>query len=166
MSGPVLDDLLERVRLSEGCQHRVGDLLDRLLDAGADVVRLADSSVLQHELDRAAMVEDVQPLPLVLRRRVERQRLVVECVRCEQRDHLLGKLVRPVVVRAVRDRRRHVERLVVRADVVIRGGLRRVVGRARPVRRRFAERFVAVEGKVAVDLAGGDVVEARHIRAP
>ena len=43
---------------------------------------------------------------------------------------------------------------------MVGGGLRRVVGRAWTVRRRFAERVVAVERQVTVDLARRDVVEA------
>ena len=65
-----------------------------------------------------------------------------------------------VVVGAVRDRDRDAEGLVVGAHRVVAAGLRRVVGRARPVGRVLGEQLVAVEVEVAVDLAGGDVVEA------
>ena len=94
MTGPVGDDRLQRRRLPERAEHAVGDLLDAALDAGADVVRLADAAVAEHQLDRAAVVEDVDPLAPVLRRRVQRERLVVERVGREQRDDLLGELVR------------------------------------------------------------------------
>ena len=52
------------------------------------------------------------------------------------------------------------ERLEVRADGVVGACLRRVVGRARPIRRLLREHLVRVELEVAVDLARRDVVEA------
>ena len=91
--------------------------------------------------------------------------LVVQRVRREERDDLLRELPRPVVVRAVRDRDRQLERLVVRAHGVVGAGLRRVVRRARPVRRLLGERLVGVERQIAVDLARRDVVEALHAGA-
>ena len=45
---------------------------------------------------------------------------------------------------------------------MVRGGLRGVVRRPRPVRRLLGEGVFRVERQVAVDLAGRDVVEARH----
>ena len=157
---PVGDDRLQRLRLVRQLEHGVGDLVDRLLDARADVVRLADSPVCEHELDRTAVVEHVQPLAPVLRRGVERQRVVVERVRDEERDHLLGELERAVVVRAVADRRRQAVRLEVRAHEVVGRRLRGVVRRARAVRRLLAEGLVGLERQIAVHLAGRDVMEA------
>ena len=110
-------------------------------------------------VDRAAVVAHVEPFALVLRRRVHRERPLVERVRDEERDHLLRELERPVVVGAVRDRRLQPERLAVSAHIVVRGRLRGVVRRARAVRRVLAERLVRVEREVAVDLARRDVVE-------
>src|SRR6266403_96677 len=120
------DDRLQAVRLSGEVEHRIGDLDDRLLDAAADVVRLADAATLEHEIDRAAVVADVEPLALVRRRRIQRQLDLVERVRDEERNDLLGELDRPVVVRAVRDRDREAVRLVVRAHGVVGARLRRV----------------------------------------
>src|SRR5439155_15034007 len=78
VAGAVGDDLLQRGRLAERVEHTVCDLLDRTFDAGPDVIRLADHTIAQHHLDRAAVVYDVNPLPAVLGRRVQRQRLVGE----------------------------------------------------------------------------------------
>src|SRR5215213_10403694 len=75
--GTVGDDRLQRLGLAGVLEHRVGDLRDRLLDSGADVVGLARAAAVEHELDRAAVVEHVQPFALVGGRGVERQRLVV-----------------------------------------------------------------------------------------
>ena len=43
--------------LAEAAEHGVGDLLDAALDAGADVVGLADAPALEHDVDGAAVVE-------------------------------------------------------------------------------------------------------------
>src|SRR4051812_997678 len=101
VAGAVRHDRLQARRLSRELEHRVCDLLDRLLDAGADVVRVTFAPSFEDELDRAAVVAHVQPLALVLRRRVERQLAIVERVRDEQRNDLLRELKRPVVVGAV-----------------------------------------------------------------
>jgi dTDP-glucose 4,6-dehydratase len=85
--------------------------------------------------------------------------LVVERVRDEQGNHLLGELETPVVVRTIRDRNWQLKRLEVCANRVVPAGLRRVVGRAGPIRRRFRETLVAVQREIAVHLAGGDVME-------
>ena len=66
MPRPVGDDRLQRLGLPRAREHGIGDLLDRALDAGAHVVRLAGLAALEHELDRAAVVEHMQPLALVL----------------------------------------------------------------------------------------------------
>ena len=127
-----------------------------------DVVGLAHLAPGEHRVDGRAVVDDVQPLPAVLGAGVERQRLVVEGERAEVRDQLLGELVRPVVVGAVRDRDRQLVRLGVGAHGMVGPGLRGVVRGARPVGRVLGEGLVGVERQVAVDLAGRDVVEAGH----
>ena len=54
----------------------------------------------QHEVDRGGVVADVQPLAPLEAVAVQRQGSVVERVGHEQRDELLGMVVRPVRVRA------------------------------------------------------------------
>jgi hypothetical protein len=103
---------------------------------------------------------------VVLGRRVERQGLVVEGPGGEERDDLLGELEGPVVVRAVRDGGRRPEGLDVGPDGVVGSGLRRVVGGPGPVGIILGERLVGIEGKIAVDLTGRDVVEPRHLGVP
>ncbi len=57
----------------------------------------------QHRVERRAVILDVDPVAHVAAVAVERQRLVGERVGDEERDQLLGELVRAVVVRAARD---------------------------------------------------------------
>ena len=162
MAGTIRHDGLQRGRLPERVEHEVGDLVDRRLPPAPDVVRLAVAAVEHDRFDRPAVIEDVQPLAFVVRRRVQRKRLVVERARREVRDDLLGELVRAVVVRAVRDRDGQTIRLVVRAHGMVGPRLRRVVRRARVVGRGLGERAGVVEREVAVDLARRHVVEAHH----
>src|SRR5581483_8943389 len=90
----------------------------------------------------------------------ERQVEIVERVRDEQRNDLLGELRRAEDVRAIRDRHGQPVRLVIRADRVVGRRLRRVVRRAWPVRRVLGEHLVAVEREIAVDLARRYMVKA------
>src|SRR5205814_7100906 len=119
---------------------RVGDLLDAPLVAATAVERLARPSPQDHSLDRRAVVLAVQPLAPVGAVAIERQRLVVERARGEERDDLLGVLPRAVVVRAVRDGRREAEGLVVCTDDQLRRRLRCVIWSARAIRVLLRER--------------------------
>jgi hypothetical protein len=159
VSRPVGHDRLERRGLPQRVEHEVGDLVDGRFPPAPDVVRLAVAPVEDDGLDGAAVVEHVEPLTTVCGRCVERERLVVER-QCREVGHdLLGELVRTVVVRAVGDRHRELEGVVVDAHEVVGGGLRGVVRRARSVRRLLGERAGIVEREIAVDLTRRDVVE-------
>ena len=61
-------------------------------------------AALDQQIDGAAVVEHVQPVAHVAAVAVERHRQSVDRVGDEERDELLGKLVRPVVVRRAGDR--------------------------------------------------------------
>ena len=98
--GPVLDLHDQRPRLAELLEQERHDLAVRPLRRAGDVVRLARLAVAQHEVDRGGVVADVQPLAPLEAVAVQRQRPVVERVGHEQRDELLGMVVRPVRVRA------------------------------------------------------------------
>ena len=162
MARAVRDDLLERRGPAGGIQNRVGHLFDAGLYPAAHVVGLPQLSVGEHGLDGPAVVVDVQPLPTVLRRRVEGQRLIVEGLGREQRDDFFGELVRPVVVAAVGDGDWDPEGLHVGPDGMVGTGLGGVVGRTGPIGRLLGEYLVRVEGQVPVDLAGGYVMEPGH----
>ena len=92
---------------------------------------------------------------------VERQPLVLERVGDEQRDDLLGELVRAVVVRRARDDHRHAVGGPVAVGEAVRAGLARRVRVARPQLvglRRLARRHRPV------DLVGRDLDEAPQAR--
>ena len=117
-------------------------------------------------VDCGAVVVHVQPLPPVLRAGVQREGLVVERQGAEVRDQLLRELIGPVVVGAVGDGDGQPVGLGIGPHRMIGPGLRRVVGRARPVGGVLVEDLVGIERQVPVDLARRDVVEARHLRLP
>jgi hypothetical protein len=53
------DDRPQIAGLAREIENRVRELLDRRFQPRADVVRLADPPLLEHQLDRAAVVVDV-----------------------------------------------------------------------------------------------------------
>ena len=69
------------------------------------------------------MVLDVEPVARVLAVAVHRQRLALDDVVNHERNQLLGEVVRPVVVGAIRDDDRQAVGLVVGAHKVVAAGL-------------------------------------------
>ena len=118
----------------------------------------------EHQQDPRAVILDVQPVAHVAAVAVDRQRPPLERVQDHQRNQLLRKLIRPVVVRAVGDQHRQAVGVEVGAHQMIGRRLARRVRRVRRVRRLLAELPVGAER--AVDLVGRDVQEAERRRAP
>src|SRR5438874_1252164 len=111
---PILHRPDQRLRLAGQAQDvaREHDVLD--LVPAADVVNLAVLALAQDQIERRAVVHDVQPVPHVPAVAVERQRLIVEGVGDEQRDNLLRVLKRAEVVRRPGDHDGDAVRLPVR----------------------------------------------------
>ena len=151
----------ERPALVDERADRLHDMDVLALGVAADVVDLADAADLEHAADRGAMILDVQPVAHVASVAVDRQRLAGERLLDHQRNEFLGKLVRPIVVRAVRRQRRQSVRVMERAHEMIGRGLRRRVRGVRLVRRFLGEAPDRAER--AVHLVGGDVQEAERI---
>src|SRR5437870_5778416 len=79
------------------------DRVDDALIAAADVVSLSDATTREDQVDRSAVVFNVQPLSTILTLLVQGQWQVIESVCHKQRDYLLRVLPWPVVVSRVRD---------------------------------------------------------------
>ena len=126
---------------------------------------LADLTLGQDGPDGRAVVLGVDPVSDVQAVAVELRTRPVDQVRDLARDELLHVLVRAVVVGAVGDRRPHAEGAVPGADQQVGGRLRGAVGARRAVGRLLGEARRVVEGEVAVDLVGRDVVVADVILA-
>ena len=156
--GDVLDEVFGLAELLEdGLDHvDVGALI-----VAADVVDLADASLLQDEVDGTAVVLDIEPVADVLAVAVDRQLLVGQRVDDHQRDELLREVIRTVVVRAARDRRRDLVGAVIRHDQEVRTGFRsRIRARRLEVRLLREEQIRAVERQIAVDLIRRDLMVA------
>src|SRR6185436_13543065 len=86
-----------------------GQVLD--LVPAAHVVDLAVTALAQDQVDGRAVVEHVEPVAHLAAVAVERQRLVLQRVGDEERNHLLRVLVGTEVVRRARDDHRHAVRV-------------------------------------------------------
>jgi len=148
----------------------------------ADIVRLGNLPVMENHVDSAGVVFHEEPVAHVLALAVNREGLLVTDVVDEKRNQLFGELVRTVVVRAVRDNRRHSVGVVEGAHKVVGArltsgirGVRRVLGGlveevvavsqvvfAGASRRgeRGRDTFRVVHLERTVDFVGRNVVEA------
>ena len=63
-----------------------------------DVVNLADTSLVDDQIDRLAVILDVQPVTNVFAGTVYRKRLVIQCVGDHKRNQLLREVIWSVVV--------------------------------------------------------------------
>lgn len=137
-----------------------GDVV--LLAIGTDQVGLADAATGQDGPDGRAVVLGVDPVAHVQAVAIELRAHPVDQIRDLARDELLHVLVGPVVVGAAGDGGAHAEGAVPGAHEQIGGRLGRAVGARRMIRRLLREARRVVEGEVAVDLVGRDMVVA-HI---
>ena len=129
------------------------------LISSADVVRLAHAPSLQHRPHRPAMVPHIQPVPHLLPIAIHRQRLALQRIRNHQRNQLLRKLIRPIVIRAVRNHRRQPVGMHPRPHQVIRRRLRRRIRTVRRIRRLLMKRRI-LRRQRSVHLIG------RHMQKP
>ena len=110
------------------------------------------------DVERPGVILDIEPVADVGPRPVDRQRLAVDGVEDDQRDQLLGEVIRAVIVGAVRDDRRESVGVRPSRDEVVGRRLGRGIGRTRIVRRGLDEQPVVAER--AIHLVGRDVQEA------
>ena len=131
-----------RRELAQDSADRADDVEVRHLGVAADIVRRAGTPSCEHRPDRRAMIADVKPVANVAPIAIHRQRLAGDRVDDHQRDQLLRKLQRAVVVRAVRRERRQAVRVMIGAHQMVGRRLRRRVGAVRRIRIRFRERMI------------------------
>ncbi len=103
---PVTNELLQRARLAEQTQHGIGNGDAVGLTAGADVVVHAGVAFAERAIDAAGVILDVEVVANRTAVTVDRQGPIVDRVGDEERDDLLGVLIRTVGVRAAGDDRR------------------------------------------------------------
>ena len=136
-----------------------------LLAVGADEVGLAEPALLDDRDDGVVVVVDVDPVAHVGAGAVELGLDAVEDAGDLARDELLDVLARAVVVRAVRQGGLEAEGADPGPHQQVGARLGGGVGARRVQRRRLGELGRVVELEVAVDLVGGDVVEALAVPA-
>ncbi|PAV72886.1 hypothetical protein WR25_21003 [Diploscapter pachys] len=131
------------------------------LVVAADIVGAPRLTPLEHRLQRADVILDVQPVAHLVALAVDRQRLAIQGLGDHQRDQLFGEVIGPVIVRAVGDQHRQSEGMAPSADQMVAARFRRRIGRARIVGRLFGEQACVAEA--AVHLVGRDVVETERL---
>ena len=108
----------------EGGVNRRADLVYhfyvRKFLSAANIIGLARNTAMKASLDGAAMVCDVEPIADIHAIPVNRQFLAMERTDDEQWDEFFRKLIRSVVVRAVRGRRDQAEGVVISSDEMVR----------------------------------------------
>src|SRR2546423_10102563 len=110
------------------------------LGISTEIISLADASLLQHPLDAAAMIANVQPISHLQSVAVNRNRLSIERVDDSERNQLLGKVIRTVVIGRVGRGDRKSIRVVVSAYQMVGRGFTGSVGRVRGIGCVFGER--------------------------
>ena len=133
-----------------------------------DVVGFGRLSLVVNQVDGAGMVFHIKPVAHVFALAVDGERLPMADVVDEERNEFFGKLIRAVVVGAVRHDGRHAVGVVESAHKVVARGFGGRIGRVRVVLRRFEEEIIAIGGfsigagefQSAVHLIGRDVIEA------
>ena len=105
MARPILDVVVGVLWLTHQFQDHLEDFLVVLLAVGPDQVGLTDLPLGQDVPDGARVVVGVDPIPDVLPRAVELWPDAAQNIGNLPRNKLLDVLVRPVVVRAVGNRR-------------------------------------------------------------
>ena len=124
--------------------HHLDDVDVLPLVEAADVVGLGYLALMEDKVDGAGMVFYIQPVAHILALAIHRQRLAVTDVVDEQRNQLLGELIRTVVVRTVGHDGRHAVSVVKGTDKVVAAGLAGTVGTVRVVFGIFIEEVLAV----------------------
>ena len=83
-------------------------ILDRDRPNGARYFgwEVTDAAALGDEIERASVIVDIEPVADVRAGPVNRQGLLVEGVENDKRDQLFGKMIRTVIVGAVRNHNR------------------------------------------------------------
>src|SRR6185369_169184 len=121
----------------------------------ADIVDFAWTSPLQHGFHGNRVILDMQPVAYIQAITVDRERLFVDDVVDHERDQLLWKMIRTVVVGTAGIESRHPVGLVVGTYQEVRTGFARRVGRIGGKRRIFGKK--ACRAERAIDLVRGDL---------
>ncbi len=125
------------------------------------VVHFSYPSLLEHQVDRLAVVLHIQPVTDLHPIPVHRKALLVQAVVDHQRDELLGELIRAVVVRAAGYGHRKLVRVCIRLHEQVGRCLACRVRAVRVQGGRLGEEALRTQG--AVHLVGGDLLKLHPV---
>ncbi len=131
-----------------------------LLIVPADGIGFADGTAHEYGQQGLHMVVDIQPVAHLKAIAIDRQRLTGQGIEDDPRDQFFRKVERPVVVGAVAEQHRQTIGALPGADQMVGRGLAGRIGRTGRIGRVLGEGGVA-GGQVAVDLVGGNMVQAK-----
>ena len=98
-------------QLTRQLTHQITERMDNIqvlhLIIAANVVHIAWNSLMKHHINGSTMVADVKPVAHILPIAIYRQRLTQQNIQAHQRNQLFRKLIRPIIIRAVRNQRGH-----------------------------------------------------------
>ena len=167
MAGAVFDLCDEGVRLAEDVEDAADEVSIGYLTVAADVVDLSVFALLEDQVDGSAVVFHVEPVPHVFPVAVEGDGLVGQGPLDGEGDELFGVLEGAVVVAAAGDGDRDAVGPAAGEGEEVGAGLGAAVGGVGVQRGFFGEKKVRpVQGEVAVDFVGGDLVEALDAVCP
>ena len=99
------------LRTAKQTVNGIDDGLDNVdvfpLVEATDVVGFSNGALMEDKVDGTGMVFHIEPVAYVLALAIDREGLAVTDIVDEERDELLGELVRAVVVGAIGDYGRH-----------------------------------------------------------
>ncbi len=124
----------------------------------ANVVRFAESSVMENRVDGAGMIDHKQPVANVFALAVHGQGFVLLNVMNHQRNQLFGEMIRAVVVRAVRQHNRQFIGVAVGPHEMVRSGFGSRIRRLWIVGGFFGKKLVGVVQR-PIHFIRRDVVE-------
>ena len=157
----------EGVRLAEEVEDAADEVSVGDLPVAADVVDFSVLSFLEDEVDGPAVVFYVEPVPHVFSIAVEGDGAVLEGPFDGEGDELFGVLEGAVVIAAPGDGDGDAVGPAVSEGEEVGAGLGAAVGGMGVQGGLFGEEEVrTVQGEVAVDLVGGDLVEPADTAGP
>src|SRR3569832_1247057 len=122
----------------------------------ADVIGFALSPFVNDDIDRTAMVSDIQPIPNVLSIPLNRQGFAQHDVDTHQGYQLYGEMVGAVIIGTIGDDGRHTIGMVVSTGEVVAACFGCRIGAIGGVRGGFGKRVV-IRPKRPIDFIGGIV---------
>ncbi len=163
------------------CAFRPSELTVNRLDDGlydvnvfplvesADVVCFGDCALVKNQLDCPCVILHIEPVADILALAIDRKWFAMADIVDKERNKLLGKLIRAVVIRAVRHDAWHPICIVICTNKVVAACLGSRIRRMRVVLRGLVEEVLAVRQMMLIRAGLGrkrwlDAFRVRHLK--